>query len=105
MPWSETSTAKRTRLSRDRLVAAAVDRGFALEQAAAMATFFRHFLLGMVTEEARQQVEDATVTTEALGSDLTRRDGASPEPPVLTPAAHVPATIAVAAIAAIALPG
>jgi TetR/AcrR family tetracycline transcriptional repressor len=67
-------------------VSAFVDRGFPLEEAVAMATFFRHFLLGMATEEARQQggvSSGASSAAAILGDDLAQRDAGAEEYPLL----------------------
>lgn len=74
-------------------VSAFLDRGFPIEEAAAMATFFRHFLLGMVTEEARQQRADTPGTSAVLGSDLGRRNETAAEHPLLMRAAPALAAI------------
>ncbi|HEY0335684.1 MAG TPA: TetR/AcrR family transcriptional regulator C-terminal domain-containing protein [Stenotrophomonas sp.] len=63
-------------------VSAFLDRGFPLDEAVAMATFYRHFLLGMVTEEARQGEAGSIRASAAavLGSDLAKRDTATDYP-------------------------
>lgn len=66
-----------------------LDRGFPLEEAAAMATFFRHFLLGMVGEEARQLDAEAPRASAVLGEELVRRGEDAPEHPLLARAAPV----------------
>lgn len=62
----------------DAAVGAFRDAGLALPEAVAMATFFRHFLLGMIAEEARQR--DSTHggrPTRALGRELSNLGSAS----------------------------
>lgn len=54
-------------------IGAFLDGGFALPEAVAMATFFRHYLLGMIGEEARQRrpgKAGKTRPTRALGIEI-----------------------------------
>jgi TetR/AcrR family transcriptional regulator, tetracycline repressor protein len=61
----------------DAAVGALRDTGFPAAQAVAMATFYRHFLLGMVAEEARQGRARGPLPAHALGQELAHLGDAS----------------------------
>lgn len=77
-------------------VGAFVDEGFSSTDAVTMATFYRHYLLGMITEEAREQAHgkrEAPVSAYALGVELSTLDQASADYPHLAGAANALTTI------------
>lgn len=80
----------------DVAVGAFLDGGFAPPEAIAMATFYRNYLLGMITEEARQLSPahpDALRPAVALGAELARLGDESTDYPNLRGAAGVLAEI------------
>lgn len=80
----------------DAAVGAFIEAGLSLPEAIAMATFYRHYLLGMISEEARQLWPARQGTprpTLALGVELSHLDDASPDYPNLRGAAALLANI------------
>jgi TetR/AcrR family tetracycline transcriptional repressor len=76
----------------DVAVGAFSDAGFAAADAIAMATFFRHYLLGMINEEVRDQQPgniEAPFSAFALGVELSRLGEAAGEFPNLASAADL----------------
>jgi TetR/AcrR family tetracycline transcriptional repressor len=69
-----------------------LDGGFPTREAIAMATFYRHYLLGMITEEMRGKGElrhTPLVPAYALGIELQQMQGASRDYPSLFIAAKL----------------
>lgn len=80
----------------DAAVGAFLDAGFAAPDAIAMATFYRHYLLGMIHEETRgQQLGniEAPFSAHALGVELSRLGEAAHEFPNLMGAADLLTTM------------
>lgn len=80
----------------DAAVEVFLDAGFPTAEAVAMATFYRHYLLGMITEEARgQRVAKPPVLfpASALGVELQHLEGTHCDYPSLSGAAKVLANI------------
>lgn len=80
----------------DAAVETFLDAGFPTAEAVAMATFYRHYLLGMIAEEARgQRVAQSPVLfpASALGVELQNLDGTRRDYPSLSGAAKVLANI------------
>ena len=80
----------------DAAVGAFVDAGLAPPEAIAMATFYRHYLVGMISEEARQLWPTRQGTprpTLALGVELSHLDAASRDYPNLQGATELLANI------------
>jgi len=76
----------------DAAVGALLDEGFPAADAIAMATFYRHYLLGMIIEEVRDQQPghiEAPFSAFALGVELTRLGKAASEFPNLAGAADL----------------
>jgi len=80
----------------DAAIGAFLDSAFAPQEAVAMATFYRHYLLGMIAEEARQTSPPhpgALHSTLALGVELTQLGDESRHYPNLRGAAKLLANI------------
>jgi TetR/AcrR family tetracycline transcriptional repressor len=76
----------------DAAVGAFLDGGLPAPDAVAMATFYRHYLLGMITEEMRGQAPgggEAPFDALALGVELSRHADAAREFPNLAGAAKL----------------
>lgn len=74
----------------DAAVEVFLDAGFPIAAAVAMATFYRHYLLGMITEEARGQwtaKPPVLFPASALGVELRQLDGTGRDYPSLSGAA------------------
>jgi TetR/AcrR family tetracycline transcriptional repressor len=69
------------------------DNGFALPEAIAMATFYRNYLLGMISEECRQSQPARARPTVALGIELAHLGEAAGSYPNLRDAAGLLAQI------------
>lgn len=68
-------------------VATFVDAGFPIAEAIAMSTFYRHYLLGMITEEVRAQQTGKEATffpAFALGVELQQTTGSASDCPNLS---------------------
>lgn len=76
----------------DAAVETFLDAGFPNTEAVAMATFYRHYLLGMITEEVRARRADAPralFPASALGIELQQIRGATRDYPSLSGAAKL----------------
>lgn len=74
----------------DAAVGAMLDAGFPIDEAIALATFYRHYLLGMIVEEVRERMlgnASAGFPASALGVELQQVEHAARDYPNLAGAA------------------